>query len=676
LSEFLRRSLLVSAYNFFIPIRIHCKDTLLASSATAPGLENKSAPNPPSALLLVPGKYAAVLCLGLVLLVLVFYNPVVHNGFTNMDDNGYITENPHVKAGLSWTTVKWALRTADMANWHPLTWLSHALDCQLFGLNPIGHHYENVLIHAANALLLFWLLEVATGLTWPSFMVAALFALHPINVESVAWASERKNVLSMFFFLLAMHAYQRYVRKINVQSYALVAFLFALGLMAKPEIITFPFVLLLWDYWPLHRMFAGNANSELAGRETRRSFGYLFLEKAPLFLLCAGSAAITLIAQSRAEAVHRASLLVRLGNALVAYVRYLGKAFWPSHLCSIYPHQGRFLPAWEGVAAGLVLVLISWLVLWRRNQRYLAMGWFWFLGTLVPVIGLVQVGVQAMADRYAYLSFIGLFICVIWSVNEFVREESVPTAFLVAPAVLLLGTLGMLTRHQITYWHDSITLWNRALEVAPQNPFADNALGYALAQKGDVEAAIAHFDAAENMHYYGTVDLLSIAAYKRDHGHVREAVEEYGRAFALAPNPKLRSLVLSRVATVFLQIGEIAKARTIAEEAVKENPGNGSAWVAEGLIAESDGNFALAAERISQGMKVEPTDIGYLLLADAYGRAGQPDASQQAVKAAADISADIGTARKEAAEVLANAGIRFDTGADAAGLAPSGVSKN
>jgi protein O-mannosyl-transferase len=615
-----------------------------------------------------------VLCLGLVLLVLAFYNPVVRNGFTNMDDNGYITENPHVKAGLTWTTVKWAFTTVEMANWHPLTWLSHALDCQLFGLNPIGHHYENVLIHAANALLLFWLLQAATGLTWPSFMVAGLFALHPINVESVAWASERKNVLSMFFFLLAMHAYQRYVRKISVKRYGLVAVLFALGLMAKPEIITLPFALLLWDYWPLGRMFAGTATGDIAGRDRPRSFAYLLLEKTPLFLLCAASATITLIAQSRAEAVHRASLLVRLGNALVAYVRYIGKAFWPSHLCSIYPHQGRFLPAWEAVAAGVVLVLITSLVLWRRNQRYLAMGWFWFLGTLVPVIGLVQVGVQAMADRYAYLSFIGLFICVIWGVADLAHEKSISTAFLAIPALLMLGTLGMLTRHQITYWHDSITLWNRALEVAPQNPFADNALGYALAQKGLVEAAIAHFDAAENMHYYGTVDLLSIAAYKRDHGHVREAVEEYGRAFALAPNPKLRSLVLSRVATVFLQIGDMAKAKATAEEGVKENPNNGSAWVADGLIAEHDGNFGLAAEQISQGMKVEPTDIGYLLLADAYRRAGQPEAAQHAVKTAENISTDIKEARNEAAEVLANAGVKPDKSANVNDT--SGIPKN
>lgn len=636
----------------------------MASSATAPGLENKNTSKAPSGLFSRREKSITVLSLALVLLILAFYNPVVHNGFTNMDDNGYITENSQVKAGLKWDTVKWAFTTVDMANWHPLTWLSHALDCQLFGLNPIGHHYENVLIHAANALLLFWLLQAATGLTWPSFMVAGLFALHPVNVESVAWASERKNVLSTFFFLLAMHAYQRYVRKTSVKRYALVAVFFALGLMAKPEIITLPFVLLLWDYWPLDRMFAGASSGDIADRISPRSFAYLLVEKIPLLLLSAGSAAITLIAQSRAEAVHPASLFVRLGNALVAYVRYIGKAFWPSHLSSIYPHQGRFLPAWEGVVAGVVLMLITWLVLRRRNQRYLAMGWFWFLGTLVPVIGLIQVGVQAMADRYAYLSFIGLFICVIWGLAEFAERKNISPALLSIPAVLVLGTLGMLTRHQIPYWHDSISLWNHDLEVAPNNPFADNALGYALAQKGEVDAAIAHFDAAENMHYYGTVDLLSIAAYKRAHGHVQEAVEEYGRAFALAPNPKLRSLVLSRVATVFLQIGDLAKAKATAEEAVKENPNNGSAWVADGLIAEQDGNFALAAQEISQGMKVEPTDIGYLLLADSYHRAGKPEADQQATKMAEHISTDINEARKEATDVLTNAGIKPDSGAD------------
>ncbi len=296
---------------------------------------------PPAPLFLSGEKRSTILCLALVLLTITFYNPVVHNGFTNMDDDIYITSNVHVRAGLSWATVKWAFTSFDAANWHPLTWLSHALDVQLFKLNPAGHHYVNVLLHGVNALLLFLLLESATGLTWPSWMVAALFALHPINVESVAWAAERKNVLSMLFFLLALHAYGWYVRKGGVKRYAVVAGLFAVGLMAKSEIITLPFVLLLWDYWPLERMAGTPVLSSQfpvlrkrqglepgTGAPVARSFSFLVVEKVPLFLLSLGSAVMTMLAQRAGGAVHD-STPGRLGNAIVAYVRYMGKAFWP-----------------------------------------------------------------------------------------------------------------------------------------------------------------------------------------------------------------------------------------------------------------------------------------------------------------------------------------------------------
>ncbi len=400
-------------------------------------------------------KRSTVLCLLLFLVTLAFYNPVVHNGFTNLDDDIYIVHNPHVSAGLTWGTVKWAFTSYDAANWHPLTWLSHALDCQLFKMNPVGSHYVNVLLHAVNAILLFLLLEGVTGSAWPSLMVAALFALHPVNVESVAWAAERKNVLSMLFFLLALHAYGWYVRRGSVRRYAVVAALFALGLMAKSEIITLPFVLLLWDYWPLQRMGGGAAvlSSQFSGLRERptedlpiavtvaplpRSFSYLFLEKVPLLLLSVGSAVITVLAQSNGHAVRAASQRVRFGNAAVAYVRYLGKAFWPTRLASMYPHLGHFLPTWQIVASAGGLLLLTALVLRWRSRRYLVTGWFWFLGTLVPVLGIVQVGVQAMADRYAYLPYIGLFVCVVWGIAEMAGERRIPAVWLTVPALLVL----------------------------------------------------------------------------------------------------------------------------------------------------------------------------------------------------------------------------------------------
>src|SRR3984893_12770967 len=303
-----------------------------------------------------------------------------------------------------------------------MTWLSHALDCELFGLNPAGHHGVNVLLHAANAVLLFLLLQSATGLRWRSLMVAALFALHPMNVESVAWAAERKNVLSMLFFLLALYAYVWYARGPGLRRCAAVAFLFALSLLAKPQAITFPFLLLLWDYWPLRRIDAA-AETTQAGGTHKLSSARLLLEKVPLLLVSAASAVVTMEAQQAGGAVKdlaHYSLLLRLETTVISYARYLGKAFWPSKLVLPYPHPLKLSPAWQVGGAVILLLLITVLVLRAREQRYLAVGWFWFLGSLVPMIGLIQVGAQAMADRYAYIPFIGLFLMIVWLVADWV----------------------------------------------------------------------------------------------------------------------------------------------------------------------------------------------------------------------------------------------------------------
>ncbi|MGB9489468.1 MAG: hypothetical protein WCA92_03275 [Terriglobales bacterium] len=355
-----------------------------------------------------------VLCLALVAAVLVSYSSVVRNQFLDYDDDRYITENPNVKAGTTWATVAWAFTTYDESNWHPLTWLSHALDCDLFGLNPVGHHAVNVLLHAASAVLLFLLLQQATGFRWRSLMVAALFALHPINVESVAWAAERKNVLSMLFFLLALLAYGWYARKPGFGRYSAVFVAFVLALLSKPQVITFPFLLLLWDYWPLER-FAALPPTPQAGIAPKVSSP--LLEKVPFLVLCLASAVVTMKAQGAGHTIKdfsQFSVSLRLENAVISYLRYLGKAFWPSNLVALYPHRTRLYPAWQVVAAVIVVLLSTALVLLKREQRYLAVGWFWFLGSLVPMIGLVQVGDQAMADRYAYLPFIGLFLMITW----------------------------------------------------------------------------------------------------------------------------------------------------------------------------------------------------------------------------------------------------------------------
>ena len=375
-----------------------------------------------------PGKQIFVLGLVLAVATLVLYYPAIHHPFVNYDDDGYVTENVHVRAGLSWDTVEWAFTTYDQANWHPVTWLSHALDYQLFQLDPTGHHATNVLLHALNAALLFWILMQATGFMGRSFMVAALFALHPINVESVVWVAERKNLLSMLFLLLALGAYRWYAREPQPRRYAVVAILFALGLMAKPQIITLPFVLLLWDYWPLERMFA---ERQLASPATTRyeiparDFRALLVEKIPLVALAGVSAAITLHAQRVGGGLNpEVTLSGRLANAIVCYARYLGKAVWPMRLAPMYPHPGNYLPTWEVFTAFLLLLVLTALVAAGRRYRYLPVGWLWFLGTLIPMIGLVQVGRQAMADRYAYLPFIGLFIMICWGVPDAIAATS------------------------------------------------------------------------------------------------------------------------------------------------------------------------------------------------------------------------------------------------------------
>ena len=648
----------------------------MSSSATAPAVEPAAIGRPSAHWLASPEKRSAVLCLLLVTVTLAFYNPIGHNGFTNLDDDIYILDNAHVRAGLTWDTVKWAFTSYDAANWHPLTWLSHALDCELFKLNPAGPHYVNVVLHAWSAGLLFLLLESATGLIWPSLMVAALFALHPVNVESVAWAAERKNVLSMLFFLLTLHAYQWYVRRGGgVKRYAVVAALFALGLMAKSEIITLPFVLLLWDYWPLRRLGGRSAGlgsqfsvlsegpaeeRSITGAGVPRPFSFLFLEKAPLLLLSAVSGVLTLLAQRAGHAVRTLPAGERWGNALVAYVRYLGKAFWPARLAVLYPHPGDSLPAWETIGAAAVLFAITVLVFRGRERRYLVTGWLWFLGTLAPVIGIVSVGEQAMADRYAYLPYIGLFVCVVWGVAEIARARRIPAVWLVAPAVVILAILGVLSRRQLAYWHDSETLWRHTLAVTDRNYMAHGGLARALAKEGRTEAAIAEFNAAESLHSYSFEDMVVLGVYEQTHGQAQAAISQYGRALGAAQDSNSRAVALSCLGSAYMQMGDFNHSKISYADALRQNPDTVAALMGSGLLAERDGDFALAVARISHAMEVEPSDVSYLLLGQVLRRAGRLAEADDAVAHARRISRDFAEAQRSAAQVLAAAGVSSD----------------
>ncbi|MGB7921656.1 MAG: tetratricopeptide repeat protein [Pyrinomonadaceae bacterium] len=464
----------------------------------------------------------------LVVVTLAAYEPVRSYEFVDYDDDRYVTTNARIQQGLSWNNAAWALTATEVANWHPLTWLSHMMDCQLYGLNPAGHHLTNLLLHLANVIILFLLLQRMTGATWRSWLVAALFAAHPLNIESVAWIAERKNVLSTLFWLLTMWAYMLYARRPGWKPYLLVLGMFVMGLMSKPMLVTLPCVLLLLDYWPLERL-------------TRHTVVRLLLEKAPLFLLAAASSAITIKAQRMDGALgaRTLSLSARLSNALVSYVGYIVKMFWPDRLAVLYPHPGESIPGWRVMGAALALVCVTVLVLRvGRKFPYLPVGWLWYLGTLVPVIGLVQVGQQAMADRYAYVPLIGLFIIIAWGVEDLSRRLPSRRYWLAGAAVALLIALTFATRWQLRYWQNSITLFERALDVTANNEIAHNNLGAVLVRKGRLDEGLAHFYEAVRLYpEYGTArDNIAITLSQkadiiaRDESRWQEAVEMYRQA--------------------------------------------------------------------------------------------------------------------------------------------------
>ncbi len=424
--------------------------------------------------------------LGLVALVALAYESVRRYGFLRFDDPLYVSENPHIAHGLTWGAVRWALTSGYAANWHPLTWVSHMLDIQLFGMDAGAHHVTNVLLHLGSTLLLFGVLLRMTGAVWRSAFVAGLFGVHPVHVESVAWVAERKDVLSALFWMLTLWAYVGYARQRRLGRYLLVVALFALGLMAKPMVVTLPFALLLLDFWPLRRL------SSLGGEQSTRA---LIIEKIPLFALSVASSVITFLVQREGGTVaagEHLSLATRVENAVTAYVSYLGKALWPSHLAAYYPYPRAFSLAAVAASALLLVAVSAGVVRFARRYPYLPVGWFWFLGTLVPTIGLVQVGTQAMADRYTYLPLIGIFIIIAWGVADLasrwpVRRSAVAA---VAGAVLLGCTLA--SRAQVRYWQTDKMLWAHALDVTTDNYGAQSYLANALAAEGDLAGAIAH----------------------------------------------------------------------------------------------------------------------------------------------------------------------------------------
>jgi len=499
------------------------------------------------------------MCLLLVIGTLAMYSPVRSHDFINYDDDAYVTKNPNVEAGLSWRSVRWAMTSTDQAgNWHPVTWLSHALDCQLFGMNAGDHHLISVFIHALNALLLFLLLRRATGARGASFIVAALFAWHPFNVESVAWIAERKNVLSTFFLLLALAAYGWYALKPRWQRMAAVAGVFVLALASKPMVVTLPFALLLLDYWPLQRVSGWTERStEFAAPQ--QSVRNLLLEKLPLFALAAAVSVLTVFAQKSGGAVRSLQVFpihARLGNALDSYVAYIAKAIWPAALAIHYPHPGTSLAWWKPFVAAVFLGSVS-LAVWRQRVRrsYLLVGWLWFLGTLLPVIGLVQVGDQSMADRYAYVPLVGLFLMAVWWMAELSDVYGVSTAARWMSAGIVLGTLTLLTIRQLDYWQDSLSVWSHAEQVTPRNAKMEKYLGHSYEDIGDAESAMPHLLKAEELDPASVPNHVNIGALELQEKRFDEAIAELETAIKLTDRRDLSADERDFRTSAFLNLG-------------------------------------------------------------------------------------------------------------------------
>jgi Tfp pilus assembly protein PilF len=538
----------------------------------------------------------------LVAATLLLYSPVTAHKFINLDDNHYVTENPHVTTGLRAENIRWAFHTFQMGNWNPVTWLSHMLDCQLYGLNPAGHHYTNALLHAANALLLFLLLAWATGATGCSFVVAALFAVHPLNVENVAWIAERKTLLCTLFFFLTLGAYGWYAQARSWGRYLPVLLFFVLSLMAKPMSVTLPVALLLIDYWPLQQLFGCSAAT---GPDRRAACGpvRLIVEKLPLFLVSLLFSGLAIVAQGSSNAVIEGiALPLRIQNAAVAYAAYIGKAFWPAHLSIFYPYpKGGF--SWAVLGLSLLgLVAVTALCIWLRNQRYLAAGWLFFLVSLLPVIGLIQVGNQAMADRYAYTPLIGLFVMVVWGIDSLRARLHLSSKAAAAVAVCALAALGATSRTTLGYWQNSLMLFLHAQQGAKTpSELIETNLGKAYEGAGQPEEALRHYKMALSLNPASYMAHYNIGSYLLEHGRAAESISEFQAAIRYSASRWVTEYAQGNLGEAYLLTHDYARSEEAFAEALRLAPnsfvaliGHGQALLRLHRYEEADADFSRA----------------------------------------------------------------------------------
>jgi len=557
--------------------------------------------------------------------LLVFWQ-VRNFDFINYDDNVYVSENPHVLNGLTADAVSWAFKATDATNWHPLTWLSLMLDCQLSlpgSPNPGRIHLINVLFHLANTLLLFSVLKKMTGSLWPSAFVAAAFALHPMHVESVAWIAERKDVLSTFFLLLTMWAYVRFVSRPKLANYLLTVLFFALGLMSKPMLVTLPFLLLLLDYWPLNRLMPQTVT--VLGRQKRKSAPVadknptlyrIIIEKVPFFALSVVSSVITFLVQRSGGAVSNigiVSLNNRIANAFLSYAEYMGKMVWPQNLAVFYPlNTAGIIPFSQVAACALLLLGISvFVVCFGRNQRYLPVGWFWFLGTLIPVIGIVQVGAQAYADRYTYIPYIGLFIMFAWGLPQLLSKslsassvESPQRKFILGLSmIIVLTTLGICAHRQVSRWNNSVTIFSHAIAVTRNNYIAYNHLGLAYDGLGRSAEAMEDFTQAIRItpDYAKAHTNLGIVYTKL--GRFQEAIDAHKQAIKIKPD---LAMAYNNLGIVYTKLGRGTEAIDAYKQAIKIKPDYAKAYTNLGVVYTKIGRYQDAIDTYKQAIRIMP----------------------------------------------------------------------
>jgi tetratricopeptide (TPR) repeat protein len=579
-------------------------------------------------------------CVFLVGVTWLVFGQTLRHGFINYDDPVYVYENPVVASGLTLHGISWAFTHSYGANWHPLTWISHMLDCQFYGLKAGGHHFSNVLLHTIAVLLLFLLLLQMTGALWRSAFVATVFAIHPLHVESVAWVAERKDVLSGVFFMLTLMAYVRYARGPTLGRYATMAVLFACGLMAKPMLVTIPFILLLLDYWPLGRF------AQSSPMESRALRWRLVLEKLPLLVFSVASSIATFIAQQEAmNSFEQLPLALRINNALVSCLTYIWQLIWPVNLTVYYPHPSYQLPFWEIALAAMLLITITVVAAaLPRKYPYLITGWLWYLVMLVPVIGVIQVGSQAHADRYTYLPQIGLCFALTWTIADLSRSWRSRRGILVAGATIALATLALSAWHQTSYWRESESLWRHALAVNSNSDIANNNLAEAVFKKGRIDEAILHYQRVLELRqdhkesyrretYYN----LGNALLRKD--KIDEAITNYRKA--LEGSFKYEPEAHSGLGDALLRKGQINEAIFHLEKFVQLRPDHAEAYYNLGNALLQKGRVDDAIAHFEKALKLNPvlaeaeSNLGNALL-----RKGQIDEAMGHLQKAVELNPD------------------------------------